>query len=110
MSDPGPTLAVRPGDPAPDLTLPSTAGGAVTRPRRRGERHVLLAFFPLGFTRVGPAECAVTDDFDRFASAPTQVYGVLVDRAGPVRWTFAGARLGDRRETAELLARVRELE
>jgi peroxiredoxin len=159
MSDPGRGLAVRPGDPAPDFTLPSTGGGTVTLSQHRGAQNVLLAFFPLAFTRVCTAElCAFTEDFDRFASATTQVYGVsvdsvptlsafrrehkigvdllsdfrrdvcrrygtlleeeffsrrayvLVDRAGTVRWAFAEAQLGDRRENAELLARVRELE
>jgi peroxiredoxin len=47
MADPPTDLAVRPGDPAPDVTLPSTRGGDVTLSRHRGERNVQLAFFPL---------------------------------------------------------------
>jgi mycoredoxin-dependent peroxiredoxin len=40
-----------PGTPAPDFTLPSTAGSDVTLSKLRG-KNVLLAFFPLAFTRV----------------------------------------------------------
>jgi peroxiredoxin len=73
-------LHVRAGEPAPDFTLPSTAGGTFTLSRQRGGPHVLLAFFPLAFSRVCTAElCAFTDDFDRFRSAGTTVYGISVD-------------------------------
>jgi peroxiredoxin len=155
---PRPDLAVRVGAPAPDFTLPSTAGEPATLSRHRGARNVLLAFFPLAFTRVCTAElCAMTEDGDRFESATTKVYGisvdsvptlsafrqqhqitvellsdfrrevsrrygtlldaeffsrrayVLVDRHGVVRWTFAEAELGDRRDNAELFARIRDL-
>jgi len=73
-------LTVRAGDPAPDFTLPSTAGGTVTLSRHRGVQHVLLAFFPLAFTRVCTTDlCALTSEFDRFESAGTRVYGLSVD-------------------------------
>jgi len=73
-------LAVRPGAPAPDFTLPSTDGRTVTLSRHRGDGHVLLAFFPGAFTTVCAAElCAFTEDVDRFAEAGTTVYGVSVD-------------------------------
>lgn len=73
-------LAVRPGEPAPDFTLPSTGGGEVTLSQHRGTSAVLLAFFPLAFTRVCTAEmCAFTEDFDRFAAAGVTVYGISVD-------------------------------
>ena len=38
------------GEPAPDFTLPWTAGGEVTLSSFRGKEHVLVAFFPLAFT------------------------------------------------------------
>jgi peroxiredoxin len=67
------------GTPAPDFTLPSTAGGTVTLSSLRG-RNVLLAFFPLAFTRVCTAElCAFSTDFDRFATKGTAVLPISVD-------------------------------
>ena len=68
------------GDVAPDLTLPSTAGGQVTLSSLRGRENVLLAFFPLAFTSTCTAEmCAFTDDYDAFASMGVRVLPVSVD-------------------------------
>ncbi|HEY3012886.1 MAG TPA: redoxin domain-containing protein [Gemmatimonadales bacterium] len=39
------------GTPAPDFALPSTSGTDVTLSKLRG-KNVLLAFFPLAFTKV----------------------------------------------------------
>jgi peroxiredoxin len=73
-------LTVRAGEPAPDFTLPSTAGGTFTLSRLHGSRHALLAFFPLAFTRVCTAEmCAFTEELDRFQAADTTVVGISVD-------------------------------
>ena len=73
-------LNVRAGEPAPDFTLPTTAGGTFTLSRLHGLRHALLAFFPLAFTRVCTAElCGLTEEFDRFQTADTGVYGISVD-------------------------------
>ena len=68
-----------PGTPAPDFTLPSTAGIDVTLSTLRG-KNVLLAFFPLAFTRVCTQEmCSFTDDYDRFRDANTVVLPISVD-------------------------------
>jgi peroxiredoxin len=68
------------GAPAPDFTLPSTAGRDVSLRDFRGQRNVLLAFFPLAFTSTCTAEmCAFSDDFERFASAATEVLPISVD-------------------------------
>jgi peroxiredoxin len=65
---------------APDFTLPSTAGTQVTLSALRGEKNVLLAFFPLAFTSVCTAElCAFSEDFAQFESAATKVFGISVD-------------------------------
>jgi peroxiredoxin len=73
-------LAVRPGEPAPDFSLPSTVGREVTLREHRETRNVLLAFFPGAFTSVCTAEmCAFSDDFDQFETIGTSVYGVSVD-------------------------------
>jgi peroxiredoxin len=68
------------GAPAPDFTLPSTSGKPVTLSSLRGEKNVLLAFFPLAVTSVCTAElCAFSDDYAQFESAATKVFGVSVD-------------------------------
>jgi peroxiredoxin len=68
------------GAPAPEFTLPSTAGADVSLAGFRGRQNVLLAFFPLAFTSTCTAElCAFTDDFDRFATAGTAVLPISVD-------------------------------
>jgi peroxiredoxin len=67
------------GTPAPDFTLASTSGASVTLSGLRG-RNVLLAFFPLAFTRVCTREmCAFTEDYGRFQSADTVVLPISVD-------------------------------
>ena len=68
-----------PGSPAPDFTLPSTAGVDVTLSQLRG-RSVLLAFFPLAFTSVCTQEmCSFTEDYSRFRDANTVVLPISVD-------------------------------
>lgn len=68
------------GSAAPDFTLPSTSGADVTLSSFRGKSNVLLAFFPLAFTRVCTAEmCAFSEDYDRFVSADTIVLPINVD-------------------------------
>jgi peroxiredoxin len=67
------------GSPAPDFTLPSTAGKETRLSSLRG-RNVLLAFFPLAFTSTCTQElCDMRDDWDQFASADTVVLPISVD-------------------------------
>lgn len=153
-----PAMPLRVGEPAPDFTLPSTAGSDVTLSAYRGRQNVLLEFFPLAFTSTCTAEvCAFTEDYDRFESAGTVVlpvsvdstaslreyrakyqlrqdllsdfkrnvcrlYGTLledkfysarayflIDRQGILRWQHTEAKLGDRRDDAELLQAIATL-
>lgn len=148
----------RVGDPAPDFTLPSTAGTDVTLSGFRARKNVLLAFFPLAFTSTCTAEnCSFSESFDAFDGADTVVfpisvdsvatlkeykakyamrqdllsdfkrdvcrrYGTLlddkfyssrayfvIDRQGVLRWQHTEAKLGDRRDDAELLRVIRSL-
>src|SRR5918997_7114044 len=74
-----------PGTPAPDFTLPSTAGTDVTLSRLRG-KNVLLAFFPLAFTRVCTQEmCSFTEDYSRFRDVNTLVLPISVDSVPTLR-------------------------
>ncbi len=115
------------GRPAPDFTLPSTAGGDVTLSGFNGKSNVLLAFFPLAFTSVCTREmCSFTEDHDRFAATGTTVLPIsvdsvptlkefrakerahfLVDTAGVLRWSHVEENPGQRREDAELLEAMR---
>jgi peroxiredoxin len=67
------------GSPAPDFTLTSTDGSEVTLSNLRG-RNVLLAFFPLAFTRVCTTEmCAFSEELERFRTSGTAVLPISVD-------------------------------
>ncbi len=67
------------GSPAPDFTLPSTAGADVTLSQLRG-KNVLLAFFPLAFTGTCTREmCAFSEDYAQFQGADTAVLPISVD-------------------------------
>ena len=91
------------GAPAPDFTLPSTAGADVSLAGFRGRQNVLLAFFPLAFTSTCTAElCAFTEDFDRFADAATAVLPISVDAVPSLKEFKAKYRM-----TVELLSDFR---
>jgi peroxiredoxin len=67
------------GSEAPDFTLPSTSGNAVTLSSLRG-KTVLLAFFPLAFTSVCTREmCEFSEDYARYSHAGTEVLPISVD-------------------------------
>jgi len=68
------------GDTAPDFTLVTTTGQPVTLSSFRGNKSVLVAFFPLAFTNTCSAElCSFTDDFTSFESAGVVVIPISVD-------------------------------
>jgi len=82
------------GSPAPDFTLPSTADVDVSLSSLRG-RNVLLAFFPLAFTRTCTSElCALSEDHARFQSASTAVLPISVDSIPTLNEFKAKERLG----------------
>jgi peroxiredoxin len=73
------TLLPPAGSAAPDFTLPSTSGREVTLSKLRG-KNVLLAFFPLAFTRVCTTElCSFSEDYEVFQDANTVVLPISVD-------------------------------
>ena len=81
------------GSVAPDFTLPSTSGREVTLSNLEGQ-NVLLAFFPLAFTRVCTTEmCSFTDDYGAFRDADTEVLPISVDSVPALREFKAKERI-----------------
>jgi len=81
------------GSPAPDFTLPSTSGSQVTLSQLKG-RKVLLAFFPLAFTRVCTTEmCSFSEDYGAFEDAETEVLPISVDSIPTLREFKAKERI-----------------
>ena len=80
--------------PAPDFTLPSTAGVDITLSRLRG-KNVLLAFFPWAFTSVCTQEmCSSTEDYRRFRDTSTIVLPISVDSVPTLREFKVKERIG----------------
>jgi peroxiredoxin len=68
------------GSLAPDFTLDSTAGKPFTLSAQRGEKNVLLAFFPMAFTSVCQTElCDFWNEMEEFERTGTRVVGISVD-------------------------------
>lgn len=52
VADPGPAAALDVGEKAPDFTLPSTTGSALSLSQFRGKKLVLLEFYGADFSPV----------------------------------------------------------
>jgi peroxiredoxin (alkyl hydroperoxide reductase subunit C) len=73
-----PTLHV--GDEAPDFTLLATTGGRISLSQYRGQKNVVLAFFPYAFSATCSAQMpSYQAELQRFASYDTEVLGVSMD-------------------------------
>ncbi|TAM84529.1 MAG: peroxiredoxin [Jatrophihabitans sp.] len=75
-------MSTRPavGDAAPDFTLRDQNNEQVTLSGFRGERAVLIIFYPLAFTGICTGElCAVRDDITTFQNDSVQVLTISVD-------------------------------
>jgi len=74
------------GAPAPDFSLPSTAGHEIALSSFRGKQPVLIAFFPLAFTGTCTKEmCAFTEDYDTFAKHNVAILPISVDATASLR-------------------------
>ena len=71
---------LKPGDMAPDFTLPSTIGDRVTLSDYRGKKNVLLLFYPLDFSPTCSKETRQAGEIlpDR-AAQDVEVLGISVD-------------------------------
>ena len=73
-------MAVKVGDVAPDFTLPSKAGESVSLSNFRGQKAVVLYFYPKDDTPGCTAEaCAFRDSYQVFQDAGAEVIGVSGD-------------------------------
>ena len=96
------------GEAAPDFTLPSTSGSAISLSALQG-KNVLLAFFPLAFTSTCTKElCDMRDDWDDFATDDLVVVPISVDSTPTLKefkakYTFRSDFLSDfKRDVARL--------
>lgn len=72
------TIAV--GTEAPDFELPSSSGGKLRLSSFRGEKPVVLVFYPFTFTGVCHGElCELRDDLSSFETAGVQVLAMSCD-------------------------------
>jgi peroxiredoxin (alkyl hydroperoxide reductase subunit C) len=72
--------APRVGDEAPDFTLRDQNNEEFTLSSFRGEKAVLLIFYPLAFTGICTGElCAVRDELPTFQNDALQVATISVD-------------------------------
>jgi peroxiredoxin (alkyl hydroperoxide reductase subunit C) len=68
------------GDQAPDFTLKDQNDQEWTLSTLRGDRNVLVVFYPLAFSPVCTGElCQLRDDLAEFQNADVQVLAVSVD-------------------------------
>ncbi len=68
------------GSQAPDFTLNDQQGTPVSLASFRGEKNVVLVFYPLTFTNVCKGELtSISEDLGRYQNDDTQVLAVSVD-------------------------------
>lgn len=78
MSDVAPEIKV--GDAAPDFTLKNQDGNEVTLSGFKGQKNVVLAFYPLDWSPVCTNENkCLTDDFPSFSDANAELLGISTD-------------------------------
>lgn len=95
MSSAADSSGPRVGDLVPDFTLPSTGGVDVTVSSFRGDKSVLLAFFPLAFTSVCTAElCDFNEDLEKFAGQGSVILPISVDSVPTLKEFKAKLGLG----------------
>lgn len=68
------------GELAPDFTMTSTSGAKVTLSSFRGQKNVLLCFFPAAFSSTCTASfCDMRDTWDAYQQHDVVVFPVSVD-------------------------------
>ncbi|MHB8682225.1 MAG: peroxiredoxin [Acidimicrobiales bacterium] len=73
-------MPVSPAQMAPEFDLPASSGGTVALSSFRGEKNVVLVFYPFTFTGVCRGElCELRDDLTSYERAGVQVLAVSCD-------------------------------
>ncbi|MBE9094733.1 peroxiredoxin [Tychonema sp. LEGE 07203] len=73
-------MAVKVGDTAPDFTLTSQTGASVSLKDFRGQKNVIVYFYPKDDTPGCTAEaCAFRDSYEAFKDAGAEVIGISED-------------------------------
>ena len=73
-------MAVEAGQEAPDFTLKNPDNEDVTLSSSRGDRNVVVMFYPLAFSGVCTTQfTALSANEGRYAGADAQVLGISVD-------------------------------
>lgn len=71
---------IKEGAPAPDFTLPASTGGKISLADYRGQKHVVLYFYPKDMTPGCTTEaCSFRDLRGEFDSAGAVILGVSTD-------------------------------
>ena len=81
-------MSIGVGDSAPDFTLKDQDGNDVTLSSFRGEKNVVLVFYPFTFTGVCEGElCSLRDDRPQYDDASAQILALSCDsRFAQQRW------------------------
>src|SRR5215470_16745696 len=84
-------MAPEVGTEAPDFTLKDQNREDVTLSSYRGDRNVLVVFYPFAFSGICTGElCAVRDDLGSFQNNDVQVLAVSVDHSFALKaWSIA---------------------
>lgn len=83
------------GSAAPEIALDTTSGAKATLSSLKGQKNVLLAFFPLAFTSTCTAElCAFTEDYSAFEGRDVLVIPISVDSVPTLREFKAKHKIG----------------
>lgn len=73
-------MAIQTNQQAPEISLFDTEMKPVNLSDFKGQKNVLVLFFPMAFTGVCTKElCGVRDDIARYSNADAQVIGISVD-------------------------------
>ncbi|MEV5338976.1 peroxiredoxin [Streptomyces sp. NPDC052676] len=79
-------MAIQVGDKAPDFELKDNHGRTVKLSDFRGDKNVVLLFYPFAFTGVCTGElCEVRDNLPKFSDRDTQVLAVSNDSIHTLR-------------------------